>query len=598
MPSIHFTFNKSFVTSRCWCWVALATLAMVTVTGCETDSFFDPSRVGYFERVPTTIPVLTRLDTIEQIPDPLGRTGPPEQSDLAVLPIQYTLGEGDVVKTEIFELVSINQTETAVRSIDQSGDIRLPVLGDIHAAGLTVAQFEEAVVARAKRYIPTPLVNVSVEEGRTFIYSIGGAVEQPGEFKLARPDFRLRNALVISGGAAPTTERVLVVRGATSLDTSGDGSDAAAPSTSGGGAVDSTPGGNGQSGATTEKPVSIDDLINEIQESPPAGQSGEVSPQPAQPEMAPGVSPPPPLEPEPPAEVPTENPRAAATSGSAPVVPGIVRSPRQSGLVQSGSAVPIDIDTLEPVSVTDQSAILQGGTSRALPESRIADDGDGFIFDLNKQEWVKLKASGGLSSQPQPQPVIESATQETRAPAPRVLSKPLLDLAAAMALGTRIIEIDYLRLMAGDASQNVVIRNGDWVFVEPDIVGNIYIGGEISRPGVFTFPPTGLVSLSRMVDAAGGLGQLAIPERVDLVRRVGADREACIRVNLSAIRNRAEPDIALKPDDHIIIGTNFWASPLAVFRNGFRMTYGFGFLLDRNWGNDVFGAPPSNYVGG
>jgi hypothetical protein len=22
------------------------------------------------------------------------------------------------------------------------------------------------------------------------------------------------------------------------------------------------------------------------------------------------------------------------------------------------------------------------------------------------------------------------------------------------------------------------------------------------------------------------------------------------------------------------------------------MTYGFGFLLDRNWGNDVFGPPP------
>ena len=37
-----------------------------------------------------------------------------------------------------------------------------------------------------------------------------------------------------------------------------------------------------------------------------------------------------------------------------------------------------------------------------------------------------------------------------------------------------------------------------------------------------------------------------------------------------------------------------WAFPLAVVRSGFRVTYGWGFLLDRNFGNDVFGAPPSN----
>ena len=42
------------------------------------------------------------------------------------------------------------------------------------------------------------------------------------------------------------------------------------------------------------------------------------------------------------------------------------------------------------------------------------------------------------------------------------------------------------------------------------------------------------------------------------------------------------------------IGTTFWATPLAVVRNGLRATYGFGFLLDRNFGNDVFGAPPSD----
>jgi hypothetical protein len=90
---------------------------------------------------------------------------------------------------------------------------------------------------------------------------------------------------------------------------------------------------------------------------------------------------------------------------------------------------------------------------------------------------------------------------------------------------------------------------------------------------------------------------VGIPERVDLTRRIGDDREATIRLNLRAIFEGTQPDVFLKPDDQVNVGTNFWAQPAAIIRNGFRMTYGFGFLLDRNFGNDVFGAPPTNRFG-
>jgi len=156
---------------------------------------------------------------------------------------------------------------------------------------------------------------------------------------------------------------------------------------------------------------------------------------------------------------------------------------------------------------------------------------------------------------------------------------------------TRLLEIDYRDLIAGKSILNVIVRPDDFINVVPPPTGVVYIDGEISRPGPYDLPATGQLTLSRLVAAAGGLGPLAIPERVDLVRRVG-DREATIRVNLAAIRERAEPDIVLKSDDHVIIGTNFFAQPLAVIRNGFRMTYGFGFLIDRNWGTDIFGPPP------
>ena len=134
----------------------------------------------------------------------------------------------------------------------------------------------------------------------------------------------------------------------------------------------------------------------------------------------------------------------------------------------------------------------------------------------------------------------------------------------------------------------------------PEFWEPTHIRGQQTNGVWVTFSPAftvGELTLSRLVSAAGGLGQIAIPQRVDLVRKIAPDREAAIRVNLAAIRNRAEPDIVMRADDHIIIGTNFFATPLAVIRNGFRMTYGFGFLLDRNFGNDVFGPPPVNQFG-
>lgn len=157
---------------------------------------------------------------------------------------------------------------------------------------------------------------------------------------------------------------------------------------------------------------------------------------------------------------------------------------------------------------------------------------------------------------------------------------------------TRLLEINYQDLVAGQSMLNVIVRPDDFINVVPPPTGVVYIDGEIARPGPYDLPASGQLTLSRLVAAAGGLGPLAIPERVDLVRRVEGDREATIRVNLAAIRERSEPDIALKSDDHVIIGTNFFAQPLAVIRNGFRMTYGFGFLIDRNWGTDIFGPPP------
>jgi protein involved in polysaccharide export with SLBB domain len=123
------------------------------------------------------------------------------------------------------------------------------------------------------------------------------------------------------------------------------------------------------------------------------------------------------------------------------------------------------------------------------------------------------------------------------------------------------------------------------------------MGPGIQRPGTYNLPQNGRLTLTRLVAAAGGFSQIATPERVDLTRVVGDRGQATIRLNARAIFEGTHPDVRLKSDDMLNFGTNFFATPMAVIRNGFRMSYGFGFLVDRNFGNDIFGAPPTRIEG-
>jgi hypothetical protein len=236
-----------------------------------------------------------------------------------------------------------------------------------------------------------------------------------------------------------------------------------------------------------------------------------------------------------------------------------------------------------------------------------------YVFDKKLDKWVKEDNSArGGSSATQPSGSVSTSVSTTgvridEKSVPRdylekytvseieQLARKDIEDGTLDGRVTRLLKISYQDLVAGQSRLNVFVRPDDFINVVPPPTGVVYIDGEISRPGPYDLPATGQLTLSRLVAAAGGLGPLAIPERVDLVRRVG-DREATIRVNLGAIRERSEPDIVLKSDDHVIIGTNFFAQPLAVIRNGFRMTYGFGFLIDRNWGTDIFGPPPEALI--
>jgi protein involved in polysaccharide export with SLBB domain len=159
----------------------------------------------------------------------------------------------------------------------------------------------------------------------------------------------------------------------------------------------------------------------------------------------------------------------------------------------------------------------------------------------------------------------------------------------------RVIRIPVKDLLAGKQSINIVVRPGDVIRFPAPASGFVTVSGQVARPGPYQVTPN--ATLLRTIANAGGLTETGIPWRVELTRMVGPARQATVRVDLDAIARHTSPDIFIKDNDLINVGTTGWALPLAVLRNGFRVSYGFGFLLDRNLSNDVFGPPPTNVQG-
>ncbi len=152
----------------------------------------------------------------------------------------------------------------------------------------------------------------------------------------------------------------------------------------------------------------------------------------------------------------------------------------------------------------------------------------------------------------------------------------------------RVIAINLQRLYEGDPKMNIIIRDNDIVHVPAVEVGEFYIMGEVNRPGVYSL--TGRrITVKMAVAAAGNFGVEAWPENSILIRRIAENQEQIIPINIEKIFTGEESDLYLKPNDVIAVGTNAAASFMAVIRNAFRMTYGFGFIYDRNFADPLTG---------
>jgi len=95
--------------------------------------------------------------------------------------------------------------------IGPSGELNLPMVGRVKAAGMTADQLESEISTRLKQYVRDPQVTVFVSDFKSHPVTVSGAVEKPGILQLERPT-PLFAVLAEAGGVKDAGPTVTLTR--------------------------------------------------------------------------------------------------------------------------------------------------------------------------------------------------------------------------------------------------------------------------------------------------------------------------------------------------------------------------------------------------
>jgi protein involved in polysaccharide export with SLBB domain len=120
-------------------------------------------------------------------------TGAPAP-DQSFVDDNYRLGSGDKVKVTVYGEDDLS----GEFSVDGSGQVQLPLIGQVKAAGLTVREFvAEVQGALAAKYLRDPKVSAQIENYRPFY--IIGEVNKPGAYPY-ETGLNALGAVALAGG--------------------------------------------------------------------------------------------------------------------------------------------------------------------------------------------------------------------------------------------------------------------------------------------------------------------------------------------------------------------------------------------------------------
>jgi polysaccharide export outer membrane protein len=123
---------------------------------------------------------------------------------------QFTLGAADVIRVNVWKNADLSQTVT----VGPDGFVSLPLLGDVHVAGMTANQLAQTLSSRLTTYVVSAQVTVSVVEIRSRQVYVMGQVGKPGGYSLIAP-ITVLQLIAQAGGLNTFANRkgIFVLRG-------------------------------------------------------------------------------------------------------------------------------------------------------------------------------------------------------------------------------------------------------------------------------------------------------------------------------------------------------------------------------------------------
>ncbi len=122
----------------------------------------------------------------------------------------YLIGRGDILDVSVWK----DEAQTKVVTVLPDGTIALPLVGEIVAAGRTVADLKREIAQKVAKYVPDPVLTVIVQQVNSMMIYVVGKVNNPGRFVL-NTNINVMQALTMAGGLNAFAKRgkVSIMRG-------------------------------------------------------------------------------------------------------------------------------------------------------------------------------------------------------------------------------------------------------------------------------------------------------------------------------------------------------------------------------------------------
>ena len=118
-------------------------------------------------------------------------------STVVTAPTEYRIGVGDKLSVRVFQVEDLSFDELIV---DTSGNIQLPLIGAVRAAGQTAGEMSRGIATQlAAQYLRDPQVTVTVIEAASQKITVDGAVTKPGVYEM-RGSTSLLQAVAMAEG--------------------------------------------------------------------------------------------------------------------------------------------------------------------------------------------------------------------------------------------------------------------------------------------------------------------------------------------------------------------------------------------------------------